>query len=469
MSGTESHAPVPATLTADLFRTYDIRGPAEQLMADHGGHWLGRAIAATAREAGADTMVVARDGRLSGPAFAEQVIEGLRAGGIDVVDMGEAPTPLLWYGAWRLAGGSGVMVTASHNPAADNGLKIAINRHTLYGDEIAALHRRLETGLPAPAPEPGHYRATRIDGEYCHWLAQDIELPRPLHVVIDAGNGVAGPLAVRLFEALGCRVTPLYCDVDGHFPNHHPDPSRPENMTTLRETVCAEGADLGIAFDGDGDRLGVVSASGDMVWPDRILGLFLGEVLGCAPGAAVVFDVKSTRQLFRGVRQYGGRPVMAPSGHSVIKARMAEENAVLGAEMTGHFFFADRWYGFDDALYAAARLAAVVARTPGSNPFLALAGGIATPEIHLPLPRAEARALVADLAAHPFPEDWERVTVDGLRLDAPGGWALIRVSNTRDALVLRFEADDEAALAALQGPLREALTAALPAGTALSF
>ncbi len=468
MSGAPNPETPPATLSTEVFRTYDIRGPAEQLLAANGGHWLGRAIAAAAREAGADAMVVARDGRLSGPVFAAQVVEGLRAGGLDVVDMGEAPTPLLWYGAWRLAGGCGVMVTASHNPAADNGLKIAINRHTLYGDAIADLHRRLEAGLPPPA-EPGGYRETRIDGEYCHWVAEDITLQRPLHVVIDAGNGIAGPLAVRLFEALGCRVTPLYCDVDGHFPNHHPDPSRPENMRTLRETVSAEGADLGIAFDGDGDRLGVVSAAGELIWPDRVLGLFLGEVLGCAPGAAVVFDVKSTRQLFRGVRQYGGRPVMAPSGHSVIKARMAEENAVLGAEMTGHFFFADRWYGFDDALYAAARLAAVVARTPGSNPFLALAGGIATPEIHLPLPRVEALALVAGLAAHPFPGDWERITVDGLRLDAPGGWALIRVSNTRDALVMRFEADNEAALATLQGPLREALTAALPHGTPVPF
>ena len=456
------------TVPASIFRAYDIRGIVDDTLTEPTVELIGRAIGSEAAARGESTVVVARDGRLSGPRLRDALVRGLTAAGRDVIDVGMVPTPVLYFATHALDGtASGVMVTGSHNPPDYNGFKIVLSGETLSGEAITALHTRIvENEL---ADGQGSVREVDVRSAYLARILSDVRLARPLKAVVDCGNGVAGELGPQLIETLGAEMIPLFAEIDGTFPNHHPDPGKPENLVDLIRTVQETGADIGLAFDGDGDRLGVVSASGDMVWPDRILGLFLGEVLGCAPGAAVVFDVKSTRQLFRGVRQYGGRPVMAPSGHSVIKARMAEENAVLGAEMTGHFFFADRWYGFDDALYAAARLAAVVARTPGSNPFLALAGGIATPEIHLPLPRAEARALVADLAAHPFPEDWERVTVDGLRLDAPGGWALIRVSNTRDALVLRFEADDEAALAALQGPLREALTAALPAGTALSF
>ena len=447
----------PAQLpAAALFRTYDIRGAAAGLTEGDAAWWLGRSIAATALEASPGPVAVGRDGRLSSPAIAAAVADGLRAGGADVIDLGAIPTPLLYYGAWRLARGNGVMVTASHNPPGDNGLKVVLGRRTLFGDGIADLRRRLAAG--ALTSGAGSYRTADILDDYCRRITADIRLERPVEVVVDAGNGIAGPAAVTVLEALGARVHPLHCEPDGHFPHHHPDPSRPENLAELADAVRTRGADLGLAFDGDGDRLGVVDEQGRLVWPDRLLALFLPEALAARPGAAVLFDVKSTGALFAAITEAGGRPVMTPSGHSLIRARMEAEGAVLAGELTGHLFLADRWFGFDDALYAAARLLALVARAPTTAGALGEPGDcVATPEIHLPVARDHGQAVIAALQAVAPPPGASATTVDGLRLDFPRGWGLVRLSNTADALVLRFEAADVSELAAQREQLRRML------------
>jgi phosphomannomutase/phosphoglucomutase len=455
---------------AELFRTYDIRGAADHLTDHDAAWWLGRAIATVAAESAPGPVALGRDGRLSSPAIAAAVADGLRAGGANVIDLGPVPTPLLYYGAWRLARGNGVMVTASHNPPADNGLKIVLGRRTLFGDAIRDLRRRLQEGTLASGN--GSYRTADILHDYRARIAQDVRLERPLEVVVDAGNGIAGPVAVDVLEALGARVHPLFCEPDGRFPHHHPDPSRPENLADLAEAVRQRGADLGLAFDGDGDRLGVVDDQGRMVWPDRLLALFLPEALAARPGAAVLFDVKSTGALFAAIQAVGGRPVMTPSGHSLIRARMETEGAVLAGELTGHLFLADRWFGFDDALYAAARILELVARAPTTAAALGEPGVcVATPEIHLPVAREHGQAVIAALRSATPPAGATATTVDGLRLDFPRGWGLIRLSNTADALVLRFEAADVGELAAqreylqrmlsaVDGPLAEALATA---------
>ncbi|SFD47101.1 phosphomannomutase / phosphoglucomutase [Thiohalospira halophila DSM 15071] len=447
---------------AELFRTYDIRGAAADLAEGDAAWWLGRAIATVAAESAPGPVALGRDGRLSSPAIAAAVADGLRAGGANVIDLGAIPTPLLYYGAWRLARGNGVMVTASHNPPADNGLKIVLGRRTLFGDGIRDLRHRLQEG--ALTRGDGSYRTADILADYRSRIAEDIRLERPLEVVVDAGNGIAGPAAVAVLEALGARVHPLHCEPDGHFPHHHPDPSRPENLADLAEAVRHQGADLGLAFDGDGDRLGVVDEQGRMVWPDRLLALFLPEVLAARPGAAVLFDVKSTGALFSAITEAGGRPVMTPSGHSLIRARMEAEGAVLAGELTGHLFLADRWFGFDDALYAAARILELVARAPTTADALGEPGDcVATPEIHLPVARAHGQTVIAALQAMTPPPGAAATTVDGLRLDFPRGWGLIRLSNTADALVLRFEAADVGELAAQREQLRRMLAEVDPA------
>ncbi|MFW6350195.1 MAG: phosphomannomutase/phosphoglucomutase [Thiohalospira sp.] len=446
---------------AELFRTYDIRGAAADLTTGDGAWWLGRAIAATAIEASPGPVALGRDGRLSSPAIATAVADGLRAGAVDVIDLGPVPTPLLYYGAWRLARGNGVMITASHNPPADNGLKVVLGRRTLFGEAITDLRRRLAAG--ALTSGAGSYRTADILDDYCRRITADIRLERSVEVVVDAGNGIAGPAAVAVLEALGARVHPLHCEPDGDFPHHHPDPSRPENLADLAEAVTRRGADLGLAFDGDGDRLGVVDDRGRMVWPDRLLALFLPEALAARPGAAVLFDVKSTGALFAAITEAGGRPVMTPSGHSLIRARMESEGAVLAGELTGHLFLADRWFGFDDALYAGARILELVARAPTTAAALGEPGDcVATPEIHLPVSREHGQAVIAALQSAPPPEGATATTVDGLRLDFPRGWGLVRLSNTADALVLRFEAADVGELAAQREHLRRMLAAVDP-------
>jgi phosphomannomutase/phosphoglucomutase len=446
-----ARAPSPA-----IFRAYDIRGVVGRDLDAPVARRIGQALGSEAHARGVRRMALGRDGRLSSPALAAALAEGLQATGIDLLDIGCAPTPLLYYAAHTRTGGSGVMVTGSHNPPDYNGLKMMLAGETLAGDAIAALHRRLLGGdLVSGA---GRRVEARVDDDYLQRIVADVRLARPLAVVVDGGNGAGGPLLVRLLEALGCRVTPLYCDIDGRFPNHHPDPSEPKNLTDLIAAVQRTGADLGLALDGDGDRLGVVTPAGDIVWPDRLMVLFARDVLARQPGAEVVYDVKCSGHLARAVAAAGGRPVMWCTGHSLIKQRMRESGAALGGEMSGHLFFKERWYGFDDGLYAAARLLELLAADP--RPPATVLGEIPdapnTPELRVELAEGEPRAFMAKLAGRvDHFEGAQHTTIDGLRVDYADRWGLVRASNTTPSLVLRFEATDLDALRRIQAEFRD--------------
>ncbi len=433
-------------LDSSIFRAYDIRGVVGQNLTPAVVTAIGRAIGSTARARGLERIAVARDGRLSGPELLHALTAGLCASGCTVLNIGLVPTPVLYYAAYERAAGSGVMLTGSHNPPDYNGLKIMLGGDTLAEDAITALQRRIlaasilgGAGIAQPCPlEP--VDLARFVG--------DVRLARPLHVVIDAGNGAAGTLAPRLLEALGCRVEALYCDIDGHFPNHHPDPSKPENLADLIARVKATGADLGLAFDGDGDRLGVVTGSGHIIWPDRILMLLARAVLARNPGATVLYDVKCTRHLDTVIRQAGGVPLLWKTGHSLIKAKMKETGALLAGELSGHIFYKERWYGFDDALYTAARLLEALSADPRASEdvFAELPDSHNTPEINLPMAEGAHHRFMQRLVRTATLDGARLTTIDGLRADFPDGFGLVRASNTTPCLVLRFEGDDDNAL-----------------------
>ena len=441
-----------AEIPASIFRAYDIRGVVGEALNPAGVRAIARAIGSEARERGQSTVVVGRDGRTSSPELAAALVAGLRAAGRDVIDVGAVPTPLLYFATQRLGTGSGVMVTGSHNPAAYNGLKIMLGGDTLSGEEILALRTRIASGrLSAGA---GAYRREEVIDDYLEQVLEDIgSVPRRrFEVVIDCGNGIAGAVAPRLVRALGHGVVPLYCDVDGRFPNHHPDPSDPANLRTLIATLRERRADLGIAFDGDGDRLGVVDAAGKVIWPDRQLMLYAADLLSREPGAEIVYDIKCSRHLGEFIAARGGVPVMWKTGHSFIKKKLKASRAPLAGEMSGHVFFADRWYGFDDALYAAARLLEILARDvrAPSEVFAELPAGVATPELKVPMPEGRSHRFVERLAEHAHLLSGEVSDIDGVRVDYTDGWGLVRASNTTPALALRFEGDDAAALARIR-------------------
>ncbi len=456
------------TLPREIFKAYDIRGIVGKSLTPAVVRAVGQGLGSLARERGRSRFAIGRDGRLSGPELAGALADGLRAAGVDVIDLGMVVTPMTYFAAQHLDTGCSVMVTGSHNPPDYNGLKMVVDAATLAGDDIQALRARLEEGRLASGA--GGYSTHDVAPAYVDRIVGDVKLARPLKIAVDCGNGVAGAFAPALFRRMGCEVVELFCDVDGRFPNHHPDPSQPKNLADLTRRLEAGDCDLGLAFDGDGDRLGVVTRNGRMIYPDRQLMLFAADMLARVPGATVIYDVKSTRNLKGWIERHGGVPLLWKTGHSLIKAKMKETHAALAGEMSGHTFFGERWFGFDDGLYAGARLLEIVSRERDPSAVLeALPDALSTPELNIPCAEGEPHALVARLAATAsFPGATDVVRIDGLRVEYPDGFGLARASNTTPVVVLRFEADDAAALARIQDEFRRVLAHAKP-GAALPF
>ena len=455
-------AAVSVDIPESLFRAYDVRGVAGEVVTAPLAQLLGRAVATLIQEQGGQRVAVARDSRLSSPELSSALIQGLAAAGCDVLDIGPAPTPLLYFAMQTQGVDGGVMVTASHNPADYNGFKIVIGERVLDGDELVSLRQRMLDG----AFLKGNGAVEQVDlvAEYTDAVLSEVQLARPLKIVVDAGNGVAGVLALATFEALGCEVVPLYCEPDGSFPNHHPDPGDPDNLTALVEQVLTKEADLGVAFDGDGDRLGLVDNTGGIIQPDSVLMLLAGDVLGRHPGVDVLYDVKSSRHLASYILAHGGRPIMWKSGHSRMRAKMLETGALLGGEFSGHLFIKERWYGFDDAIYAATRVLEILASDPRSanDLFAELPSSPATPEYLLMLEEGQSGELMRALDAHKVFDDARLVELDGLRVEFASGWGLIRASNTMPALTFRFEADDPGALEQIKERFRDLLRRVAP-------
>jgi phosphomannomutase/phosphoglucomutase len=447
-----------------IFRAYDIRGIVGKSLSVEVAELIGLAIGSVMRDEDLPDIVVGRDGRLSGPDLAGGLIEGLRKAGRNVIDIGLAPTPVAYFGAYHLRAGSCVAVTGSHNPPDYNGFKIVVGGQTLSGDAITDLYERIRDNRLYVAGVPGDLQQRDIAADYIQRIADDVQLERPLKVVVDAGNGVAGDIAPQLLEAIGADVIPLYCEVDGTFPNHHPDPSEPHNLEDLIQTVKRFDADIGLAFDGDADRLGVVTKEGAVIFPDRLLMLFAADVLERNPGALIIYDVKCTGKMQGWVLRHGGTPMMWKTGHSLIKAKMRESGAELAGEMSGHFFFQERWYGFDDGLYSAARLLEILANraeTP-SEVLAELPDGVSTPEIKVDVVDGTPHAIVERFVDGAEFEGARLSTIDGLRADWDDGWGLVRASNTTPILVLRFEADNSAALERIKSEFRTRLQALAP-------
>ncbi|HXM83555.1 MAG TPA: phosphomannomutase/phosphoglucomutase [Burkholderiales bacterium] len=442
---------------AEIFRTYDIRGIVGRTLTPAIVREIGRALGSLGRERNAPTYALGRDGRLSGPELAAALTEGLLSAGADVIDIGMAPTPVAYFAAHHLGCGSCVAITGSHNPPDYNGLKMVIAGNTLWGEDVQELRRRIEAGKLSKGS--GKRSSANVLDAYVERIAADVKLARPFRIAVDCGNGVAGMLAPRLYRRLGCEVEELYCEVDGRFPNHHPDPSQPENLAELIEKLKTGKSELGLAFDGDGDRLGVVTQDGEIIYPDRQLMLLAKDVLARNPGAEIIFDVKSTRLLAPWIERHGGKPTIWKTGHSLIKAKLKETGALLAGEMSGHTFFKERWYGFDDALYGGARLLEVLSKERDASQALkSLPNAPSTPELHWKLEEGEPHALVAKLqASKPFPGAERILTIDGVRVEYADGFGLARASNTTPAIVIRFEADTSAALERIKRDFRAAL------------
>ena len=427
-----------------------------------GGFPTGTVSFAAGQTGATITVAVARDGRLSGPQLAEQLIQGLLDCGCQVTDVGMVPTPVLYYAANVLAGKSGVMLTGSHNPPNYNGFKIVIAGDTLANEQIQALKARIDNNDLASGV--GTVEQVDVLERYFKQIRDDIAMAKPMRVVVDCGNGVAGVIAPQLIEALGCSVIPLYCEVDGNFPNHHPDPGKPENLADLIAKVKSEKADIGLAFDGDGDRVGVVTNTGTVVYPDRLLMLFAKDVVSRNPGADIIFDVKCTRRLTPLISGYGGRPVMWKTGHSLIKKKMKETGALLAGEMSGHIFFKERWFGFDDGIYAAARLLEILSqdRRDAEHVFSAFPNDIATPEINIQVTEQSKFSIIERLQRDGVWGEGNITNLDGVRVDYPKGWGLVRASNTTPVLVLRFEAETEEELERIKEVFRAQLYSTVP-------
>jgi phosphomannomutase/phosphoglucomutase len=452
-----------SAIAPEIFKAYDIRGIVDRTLTEEAARSIGRALGTIGKAKGVKRFVVGRDGRLSGPKLATALARGLNEAGMDVVDIGVVATPMVYFGTHHFATGSGVMVTGSHNPPEYNGLKMMVAGETLAAEAIQDVRRLIEKGEFASGQ--GKREVADIREAYLERITSDVKLSRPLTIAVDCGNGSPGAIAPELYRRMGCKVIELFCDVDGHFPNHHPDPSKPENLEDLIEKLATSDAELGLAFDGDGDRLGVVTKSGRIIYPDRQLMLFAADVLERNPGAEIIFDVKCTRSLFPWIREHGGKPLLWKTGHSLIKAKLKETGAPLAGEMSGHLFFKDRWYGFDDGLYAGARLLELVSRVPNASQLLeALPDSISTPELNVALEReGENHRLIAELQkSAKFEGATEVNTIDGLRVEYPDGFGLMRASNTTPVLVLRFEADTKDALERIRGDFKRVLLKAKP-------
>ncbi|MGI9227743.1 MAG: phosphomannomutase/phosphoglucomutase [Gammaproteobacteria bacterium] len=445
-------------LDPHIFRAYDIRGVVENALTPDVVEVIGQALGSLYPQC--KTVVVGRDGRLSSKTLADRLSQGLITSGVNVIDIGEVPTPVLYYATHKFNTGSGVMVTGSHNPPEYNGLKMVMDSKTLHGDDIQSIYQCLvDNKLVKNAT--GNTQHEDLMDDYIERITSDVKLSKPLRIGIDCGNGVAGPAALKLFPKLGCEVIDLYCEVDGTFPNHHPNPSEPENLDELIDTVKKNNLDIGLAFDGDGDRVGVIDDKGVVLWADRQMMLYSRDVLERNPGAKIIFDVKSSRNLGAVIEQAGGEPVMWKTGHSFIKNKMAETGALLAGEMSGHIFFKERWYGFDDALYSAARLLEIITNQDLSTSelFATLPNAVSTPEIIVHLDK--------DGAQHTFVQKFvdqaklpnaQITTIDGIRADYDHGWGLVRASNTTPAIVIRFEAENDSVMEEIKSAFRKEMS-----------
>jgi phosphomannomutase/phosphoglucomutase len=447
----------------EIFKAYDIRGIVGKSLTEDIVEQIGHAIGSEAKARKQHTIAIGRDGRLSGSAFAKALAHGIQKSGINVIDVGMVATPMVYFAAFQLQTDCGVMITGSHNPPDYNGLKMVLAGETLSGDTIQKLRQRIEQNDFTHGA--GSYSQYDIAPEYIARILCDIKLTRPLKITVDCGNGVAGDFAAKLYRGLGCEVTEMFCEVDGNFPNHHPDPSDPHNLEDLIAALANNDSEIGLAFDGDGDRLGVVTKDGKIIFPDRQLMLYAADVLSRNEGAEIIFDVKSTRNLFTWIRQHGGKPTLWKTGHSLVKAKMRETGALLAGEMSGHVFFKERWYGFDDGLYTGARLLEILSKVANPNSTLNnLPDAVCTPELHIHTAEGENHALITRLRKEAkFDGARDIITIDGLRVEYPDGFGLMRPSNTTPVIVLRFEADDATGLARIQDDFRKVLLAANPA------
>ncbi|WP_236012213.1 phosphomannomutase/phosphoglucomutase [Marinobacter mangrovi] len=453
---------VSVEISPSIFRAYDIRGIVGETLDGQVVHEIGRAIGSEAQSRQVTDICIGYDGRHSSPELADALARGIMSTGCNVINIGAVPTPVLYFATHELGTGSGVMVTGSHNPANYNGLKMMLAQDTLSGDDIQKLFTRIQTGDLVQGQ--GQYSEQDVRRPYLDRIVGDIAVAAPLRVVLDAGNGIAGELAPILVEELGCDVIPMFCEVDGNFPNHHPDPGKPENLQSLIEKVTSEKADIGLAFDGDGDRLGVVTNTGKVIWPDRLLMLFARDVVSRNPGSDILYDVKCTRRLASVINEAGGRPIMWKTGHSLMKAKMKETGALLAGEMSGHIFFKERWLGFDDGLYAAARLLEIlgVEDRDSDDVFAEFPEDISTPELNVTVTDENKFAIVDKLSAEGDFGDGSVSNIDGVRVDYPDGWGLCRASNTTPVLVLRFEAESDEALERIKTVFREQLLKVAP-------
>ncbi|MBO9513728.1 MAG: phosphomannomutase/phosphoglucomutase [Variovorax sp.] len=452
-------------LSASIFKAYDIRGVVPSTLNPDVAEALGKAFGSAARAAGEKAVAVGRDGRLSGPSLSQALIKGLVAAGVEVIDVGAVTTPMLYFAAHTLCT-SGIQVTGSHNPKDYNGFKMVLAGRAIYGEEIQNLRRVMEAGSAVLVPG-GSVRQVDIQEAYTQRITGDIKLARPLKIVVDSGNGIAGASAPAILRAIGCEVTELFSEVDGDFPNHHPDPSKPENLRDLIAALKAGDAELGLAFDGDGDRLGIVTKDGNNIFPDRQMVLFAQDVLSRVPGATIVYDVKCSQRLAPAIEAAGGKPLIYKTGHSLIKAKMKEIDSPLGGEMSGHIFFKERWFGFDDGTYAGCRLLEILSRSPNASDVLnALPTSFSTPELNVKCAEGEPHAIVDRLVAEAkFDAPAKVSTIDGLRVDWPDGFGLIRASNTTPVLVLRFEGQTQAALERIEHEMLARLKRVKPDAT----
>ncbi|MFW5431336.1 MAG: phosphomannomutase/phosphoglucomutase [Methylophilaceae bacterium] len=449
------------TVPKEIFKAYDIRGIVGKTLTPEIVESIGHAIGSEAVARKQKTVCVGYDGRLSGPSLASALSKGIRQAGIDVINLGLVATPVVYFAAYHLKTDCGVMVTGSHNPPDYNGLKMVLAGETLSGEVIQGLRQRIEEGDLATGE--GKESSYHIDDEYIAKISDHIKLARPMKIAADCGNGVAGAFAKKLYQALGCQVEELFCEVDGNFPNHHPDPSVPGNLKDLISALKTGDSEIGLAFDGDGDRLGVVTKEGNIIYPDRQLLLFAEDVLKREPGATIIYDVKSTRNLAPWIKARGGIPLMWKTGHSLVKAKMKETGSALAGEMSGHVFFKERWYGFDDGLYSGARLLEILSQFDDPSAVLNnLPDSVSTPEQHINMNEGEPHALIAKLQQTATFENAEVLTIDGLRVEYADGFGLMRPSNTTPVIVLRFEADNEAALKRIQDTFRSVILAASP-------
>lgn len=457
-------------IASSIFKAYDIRGIVDDTLTEDAAYAVGRALGSLALARGKSEAVVGRDGRLSGPRLCQALADGFMDAGVDVVDVGMVATPLVYFATYLLGNGTGVQVTGSHNPPEYNGLKMMVAGETLYGDTIQGLLTWIQERDLVRTVEQGktrgQYRELNVWPDYLAKILGDVKLSRSMKIAVDCGNGVAGAFAKELYESLGCEVIELFCEVDGNFPNHHPDPAHPENLQDLIECLKTSDAEIGLAFDGDGDRLGVVTKGGDIIYPDRQLILFARDVLERCPGEQIIYDVKCTRHVGKAVSEAGGQPLMWRTGHSLIKAKLKETGAPLAGEMSGHIFFKERWYGFDDGLYAGVRLLEILSRfADPSEQLNALPNSSSTPELQLKTAEGENFALVKKLqeaGQSQFPSADTVNTIDGVRAEYADGFGLARPSNTTPVVVMRFEADSAQALERIQNEFKKAILTVSP-------